>query len=253
MAAPDPASSRSDHVSAMRPFIVALALWACGGAPRARSEPQREVTIVVLGSSTAAGAGLSDPSTSWVNRYAVFLSTHAAGTRLVNLAVSGYSTFQVQPTATASPPGRPAVDPAHNITAALALHPDAIIVNLPSNDAAMDVPVDASIANIAVIAEQARQAHVMLWVTTSQPRRLRPDQVALLVAYRDRIAQTYGPRALDFFTPLAGPDALPLPALIQDDGIHPNVEGHRLLFEQVRAADLPAAIAHRATSHAPEL
>ena len=49
--------------------------------------------------------------------------------------------------------------------------------------------------------------------------------------------------ALDFFTPLAASDGTPLAMYNQGDGIHPNAEGHRLLFEQVRMADLPAAIA----------
>jgi len=221
---------------------LALAFSACRG----REQPvgdQRSVHIVVLGSSTAAGAGLADPETSWVRRYAAFIAKDVPGSSVTNLAVSGYSTYQLQPTGATNPLGRPEVDPAHNIDAALALHPDAIIVNLPSNDAAMSVPVEDSLANIKVIAMKARNAHVPLWVTTSQPRTLSPDQIRLLVAFRDRIRQDYGSRALDFFTPLAGPDETPLAALNQGDGIHPNPEGHRRLFEQVRTADLPAVIA----------
>jgi lysophospholipase L1-like esterase len=172
-------------------------------------------------------------------------STKLTRAHVTKHPLSGETNIEVQPTGTVNPAGRPEIDPAHNITAALALHPDAIVVNLPSNDAAMGVPVDTSLANIAVVADQARAAHVLFWVTTSQPRRLPPEQVALLVAYRDRIRQAYGPQVLDFFTPLAGPDNLPRPALIQDDGIHPNPEGHRLLFEQVHVADLPAKIAAR--------
>ncbi len=223
--------------------VLLVAVLVSGCARTAPAPAAAGPLIVVLGSSTAAGAGLTDPETSWPRRYAAFLATQVPPARLTNLAVSGYSTFQVQPTGTTSPQGRPAVDPEHNITAALALHPDAIIVNLPSNDAAMNVPVADSVANIATVAKLAREAHVELWVTTSQPRTLPPDQVALILGYRDRIAHDYGAHALDFFTPLAGADNLPLPALNQGDGIHPNPEGHRLLFEQVRKADLPAELA----------
>jgi lysophospholipase L1-like esterase len=221
----------------VRALVVSL-LVACGSTQPVEHAPG--VHIVVLGSSTAAGHGLRDPETSWPRRYAAYLRTR--GSTVTNLAVSGYSTFQILPTGTANPQGRPEVDPAHNITAALALHPDAIIVNLPSNDAAMGVPVDDSLANIRVVATQARDAHVQFWVTTSQPRALPPAQVQLIVDYRDRIKQEYGAHALDFFTPLAAPDATPRPELNQGDGIHPNAEGHRLLFEQVKAADLPSAI-----------
>jgi lysophospholipase L1-like esterase len=229
--------------------LLAIALVACHRRAKPAGD-ERGVRIVVLGSSTAAGAGLADPQTSWVNRYAAFVAGHVPGSSVTNLAVSGFSSYQIQATGTTNPSGRPEVDPAHNIDAALALHPDAIIINLPSNDAAMAVPVEDSLANIDAVATKARAAHVQVWVTTSQPRSLPPDQIRLLVEFRDRIRQQYGAQALDFFTPLAGPDATPLAALNQGDGIHPNPEGHRRLFEQVRAADLPASLrAIRATAH----
>ena len=199
--------------------------------------------IVVLGSSTAAGFGLTDPSTSWAQRYAAYLSTNLPGSRVTNLAVSGYTTFQVQPTGTMNPSGQPAVDPAHNITAAVDLHPDAIIVNLPSNDAAAGVPVDVTMANLQRVAATATQANILIWITTSQPRQLAPSGITLLFDLRDRVEQVFGDRALDFFTPLAAPDGTPLPMFNQCDGIHPNAEGQRLLFEQVRMAQLPVVIA----------
>jgi len=199
--------------------------------------------IVVIGSSTAAGYGLTDPLTSWVQRYASYLAADLPGSKVTNLAVSGYSTYQVQPTGTTNPIGRPAVDPAHNVTAALALHPDAVIVNLPSNDAAMGVAVEDSMTNLKAVASKAQEARVLIWITTSQPRQLNAQGIALLLGLRDRIKQEFGARALDFFTPLAAPDGTPLAVYNQGDGIHPNAEGHRLLFEQVRIADLPAAIA----------
>jgi lysophospholipase L1-like esterase len=210
------------------------------GAKKGKHAP---AIIVVLGSSTAAGYGLGDPSTSWVERYGSYLTEHVPGSKLTNLAVSGYTSYHVQPTGTINPDGRPAVDPAHNITAALALHPDAIIVNLPSNDAAMGVPVDESMANMKAVAAKARDAHVALWVTTTQPRKLPPQGIALLVRLRDRTKHEFGNHTLDFFTPLAAPDGTPLPKYNQGDGIHPNAEGHRLLFEQVLTADLPTALA----------
>jgi lysophospholipase L1-like esterase len=207
--------------------------------------------IVVLGSSTAAGFGLSDPSTSWAQRYATYLTTTVPGSKLTNLAVSGYTTYQVQPTGTTNPAGRPAVDPAHNITAALALHPDAIIVNLPSNDAAAGVPVADSMANLKTVASKATAAKVLIWVTTSQPRQLAPQGIALITGLRDQIEQQFGERALDFFMPLAAPDSTPLAMYNQGDGIHPNAEGHRLLFEQVRMANLPAVIAKSKSDAGP--
>jgi lysophospholipase L1-like esterase len=199
--------------------------------------------IVVVGSSTAAGFGLSDPSTSWVARYTAYLTSQDPRAKVTNLAVSGYTTFQVLPTGTVNPSGRPAVDPAHNITAALALHPDAIIVNLPSNDAAMGVPVEDTMTNFKTVAAKATEANVLIWICTSQPRQLTAAGLALILGLRDRVEQEFGDRAIDFFTPLANADGTPLAMYNQGDGIHPNAEGHRLLFEQARMADLPAVIA----------
>jgi lysophospholipase L1-like esterase len=199
--------------------------------------------IVVLGSSTAAGFGLSDPSTGWVARYSAYLMSQDPRAKVTNLAVSGYMSFQILPTGTTNPAGRPAVDPAHNITAALALHPDAIIVNLPSNDAAANVPVDETMKNLKTVASRATSARVLIWITTTQPRQLMAAGMALLLGVRDQVKLEFGDHALDFFTPLAAPDGTPLAMYNQGDGIHPNAEGHALLFEQVRKADLPSSIA----------
>jgi lysophospholipase L1-like esterase len=149
-----------------------------------------------------------------------------------------------------NPSGRPAVDDAHNITAALALHPQAVIVNLPSNDAALGVSVDESLANLRALAAKASEANVLIWMTTTQPRQLSTQGITLLLDLRDRTEQEFGDRAIDFFTPLAAPDGTPLAMYNQGDGVHPNAEGHRLLFEQVQIADLPAAIAKSGVSNA---
>jgi lysophospholipase L1-like esterase len=184
-----------------------------------------------------------------VERYSAYLTADLPGSKVTNLAVSGYTTYQVQPTGTTNPQGRPAVDAAHNITAAVALHPDAIIVNLPSNDAANGYPVDDSLANLKTVAGKATQANISIWITTTQPRQLAAAGLMLLTGLRDRIKQEFGDHALDFFTPLAAPDGTPLAMYNQGDGIHPNPEGHRLLFEVAKAADLPTGVAkaHAAT------
>jgi lysophospholipase L1-like esterase len=223
---------------------------ACGpvSCTRGESPPSRnsapEATsaaiVAVLGSSTAAGHGLSDPSLSWVGQYAEHLST--SGLRVQNLAVDGHTTFHVLPTGSARIAGRPAVDEAHNVTAALAFRPKAIIVNLPSNDAAMGVSADESIENIRTVVAKAREAGVPVWVSTPQPRVLDHRRSALLTDMRDRVKREFADHALDFWTPLAAPDGAPLPAFNQGDGIHPNAKGHSLLFDQVKLADIPRAI-----------
>jgi lysophospholipase L1-like esterase len=203
--------------------------------------PNGATVVAVLGSSTAAGQGLADPSESWVGRYAAHLSsTH--GLEVRNLAVPGHTTFHVLPTGTKRAAGRPAVDEAHNVTAALAFAPKAIIVNLPTNDAAMGASVEESMGNLRLVAAKANEAGVPIWVSTTQPRELDHRGRQLLVDLREHVKREFASRALDFWTPLAAPDGAPLPAYNQGDGIHPNAHGHRLLFDQVKLADIPRAI-----------
>lgn len=197
------------------------------------------IAVVVIGSSTAAGYGLDDPALGWVARYAEYLAVERPGSLVTNLAVSATTTFHGLPTGTDNPQGRPRVDPAHNVSAALALAPDAIIVNYPSNDAAFSYPSAETLANLHTVADVAAQAGVTAWICTSQPRRLGSAGVTLLTDVRDAVLADFGERALDFWTPLAAADGTPLPEFNQGDGIHPNADGAELLFEVVQRADVP--------------
>jgi lysophospholipase L1-like esterase len=227
-------------------FFAVVGLCACSscGEPGAvdAGAGEQPSSIAVLGSSTAAGFGLSDPGTAWVARYAAHLAAEHPGFGVVNLAVPGYTTYQVLPTGTTNPAGRPDVDEAHNVTAALAGKPRAIVVNLPSNDAAFGYTVDETMKNLGVVAKAAAGAGALVWVCTSQPRDLDAEGLALLEGLRDRTQAEYAEHAIDFWTPLAAPGGAPLPEYNVGDGIHPNAEGHRLLFEQVKLAAIPAAV-----------
>jgi lysophospholipase L1-like esterase len=223
---------------------------SCARRPSASAARSGGPTFVaVLGSSTPAGYGLPDRSQSWVGLYAAHLSS-VGGLQVQNLAVEGYTTFHVLPTGTPRTAGRPAVDEEHNVTAALAYRPKAIIVNLPSNDAAMGASVEESLRNLRLVVDKAGEAGVSVWVTTTQPRVLDRRGTELLFALRDRVKQEFGARALDFWTPLASPDGAPVPAYNQGDGVHPNASGHRLLFAQVKLADLPGAVARESSADA---
>ena len=80
------------------------------------------VTIVILGSSTAAGAGPSTGDSAWVNRYRNHLQAINPANQVINLAVGGFNTYKIMPHSFSSPlPGRPTVDSLHNITHGLHL------------------------------------------------------------------------------------------------------------------------------------
>jgi hypothetical protein len=161
---------------------------------------------------------------------------------VINLAVRGYSTWQMQPDWFASPPNRPPVDSAHNISRALALRPSAIILNLPTNDFSGDVPLKDVAANFRRILAEAANTCVPVWVTTTQPRDFSPERRLLLQVLRDWLLFHCAPHVLDFWTGLATADGFILPAFDAGDGIHLNSRGHAVLFERVRAARIPARL-----------
>src|SRR6185369_13005919 len=133
--------------------------------PAVRSAPKK---LIVLGSSTSAGTGPSDSGDAYVPRYQAYLARQFPDFRLVNLAVGGQTTYHIQPNGFVPPAQRPAPAIGHNISAALALQPDALLVNLPSNDAAADIPAAEQLDNFARVAQLAHDAHVELWLTTTQ-------------------------------------------------------------------------------------
>lgn len=228
-------------------FAVVLAVVALGhsagavppGGGGKNTACTSNVKIVVLGSSTAAGAGANPVSMSWVNRYAALLASTSAQNTVINRAVGGYTTYQCLPTGSIPPAGRPKPDAGRNITYALAQHPTAIIVNLPTNDAAFGFSLDETQHNFQIIAATARAARVPMWVTTSQPRLLTPDKRAKLVAIRDWIKSAFGSKAIDFWTDIANPDGTLGKDYDCGDGTHPNNLGHAVLFRRVAAMNIP--------------
>jgi lysophospholipase L1-like esterase len=196
--------------------------------------------IVVLGSSTSAGTGPKDPNNAYLVRYKAYLAGAFPKFTLTNLAVGGYTTYNMQPSDYKPPAGRPAPVVGHNITTALSLKPNVIIVNMPSNDQADNFPVSEQMANYDRVATLAAAAHVQLWVTTTQPRNFTdPAQLKNLMDARDAIKQKYMPRVLDFWTPFAQADGTQMPQYGAGDGIHLNDAAHAILESIVVAAQIP--------------
>ena len=192
-------------------------------------------TIVVIGSSTAEGTGASSQDSSWVGRYRSYLADDTRY-RVVNLARGGYNTYRLLPTGSTIPAGVNMLpDPDRNVTAALTYDPFAIIVNLPSNDAAEGYTVDEQLANFATIVGTATEEGVRVYVSTTQPRNFtEAEKLQLQTEVRDSILSIYGDRAIDFWSGVADSSGFIIDSLDSGDGIHLNDGGHRILFERVR-------------------
>jgi len=195
--------------------------------------------IVVLGSSTAAGAGATSEEFSWAGLYFSYLQGRNPAAAVVNLAAAGYSTYQILPTGHDIPPDRPTPDPSKNITAALTYEPWAIIVNLPSNDVAYGFSTAEQMANYETVDTLAAAGGVQIWFSTAQPRNF-PTQAQRhqLFAMTDTTLAVYGDHAIDFWNGLVDPEGMILPQYDAGDGIHPNDEGHALLYSRVVDAEI---------------
>ncbi len=190
--------------------------------------------IVVLGSSTAAGAGAEPEEVSWARLYAAYLLIGNPEAVVVNLAQAGYTSYNILPTGYDTPPDRPTPDHGRNITNALSYDPWAVIVNLPSNDVVYGYSIAEQLANYDTVVAEASADGVQVWFTTAQPRNLpTQEQRDLLYSLTDTTLAVYGDYALDFWTGLSDPTGMILPQYDSGDGIHPNNEGHRVLFSRV--------------------
>jgi len=217
---------------------VASAITETGTKPLVSGAP----TIVILGSSTAAGTGPRDPKNAWPRRYAAHLAQQFPRYQLVNLAVGGQTTYHVQATSFVPPAGRPTPVEGKNITAALRFHPRAVIINLPSNDSAERIAPQEQLANLERVAQLAERSGVRVWVTSPQPRNFSDEQCRAQLAVRDVINTRFSPRVLDFWRPFVSATQRIEPAYDAGDGVHLNDAAHAILANTVIAARLPQTL-----------
>ncbi|MDB5050365.1 MAG: lipolytic protein family [Fibrobacteres bacterium] len=201
-----------------------------------------EKVVVIIGSSTAAGTGASTYDSAFAGRYAHYLPTLNPAWKLVNLAVGGYTTFQLMPTGSKTPANRPAPDTAHNVSKALSLHPDVMLLALASNDIAAGYATNEYQDNYDTLKARAEAAGIKVWISSPVPRSaLDSASRQRLLALRTRVLSRYAPRAIDFYDSLGTPDGSYYPGFNSGDGIHTNNRGHKILFDRVVAANMTAA------------
>jgi lysophospholipase L1-like esterase len=199
------------------------------------SIPQK---IVILGSSTAAGNAASSYQNSWAGRLATYAQSQNPGGQIINLGMSTYTTYHILATGSSVPSDRPTPDTARNITRALSYAPDAIVINMPTNDAANGYTLAEQQANFVSLAQIAADAGVELWVTTTQPRNLSSSQRTQLITMRDWIYQQFGVKAVDFWTTVANSDGTINSVYNSGDGIHLNDAGHLVLYNSVLSENI---------------
>jgi lysophospholipase L1-like esterase len=202
--------------------------------------------IVVLGSSTAAGDGPSDPNNAWVSRYSDFLTQKDTRYVVDNFAVGGFVTYNILPDDTIIPPEvTETIDTQKNITRALALNPNGIIINLPSNDSAKGYLTADQIANYHLIRDTAIAQSIPVWISSPQPRDFVSNPTALNIQLEmvSEMPIQFGGFVLDFWADLgvSGGNGID-PLYDSGDGIHLNDAGHKILFDRVVAKDIHTTV-----------
>ncbi len=137
-----------------------------------------------------------------------------------------------------APVERPKPSITKNITYALTFHPSAIIINLPSNDAAYGYSNTEQLKNYDTVMSIASKRNIPVWIATPQPRDFPININNEQMEFRDSIINRYGGKSLDFWNPFANIDGTQDIIYAFGDGIHLNNFGHRIIFEKVVDADI---------------
>lgn len=195
--------------------------------------------IVVLGSSTAAGTGPSSVDKAWVWMYNDYLKQRDTRFDVVNLAVGGYTTYKILPTGYPVPSGV-TIDTDRNVTKAIALKADGIIVSMPSNDSNMGYSADTQITNYNTVVSTANAANIPTWICTVQPRNFGAGSAAQIIQNEmvARIPNEFSTKYIDFWNGLAAADGSILSQYNAGDGVHLNDAAHVILLQRVISKDI---------------
>lgn len=192
-----------------------------------------QVNVVVLGSSTAEGAGASKLSNSWVFKLEQELKISNKASSVINYGKSGYSTFHILPTGTRYS-NRPNPDIERNITNALSMNPNMIIINMPSNDAAYGYSNEEQLRNYRLLIQLIKKKKIKYLLISPQPRNFKKDEVRI---QQNELCQMmkkeFSPYFVDVWTYLSTEDFSLNPTFDSGDGIHLNDQGHAHIFKQV--------------------
>ncbi|GAC1448121.1 MAG: hypothetical protein NVSMB7_09340 [Chitinophagaceae bacterium] len=203
--------------------------------------------LAIVGSSTSACYGASVFDSCYVGRLYNYFNKQEPRDTVVNngFAVPGYTCYKGMPSSYVSPYANLQPDPAHNITAALATHPNVVLVNYPTNGYD-SLRIDSIMYCLRTIRDSANKAGVPCFITTTQPRSSAPlfnhSAVKLKLAIlKDSILAEFGNFAIDFYTGLYNPADS---SILYDAGdqTHMNNIGHDSLFQRVRAKNIFLAI-----------
>ena len=191
-------------------------------------------TIVVIGSSTAAGFGATVADSCWAGRMNGKLKADKKGFKVVNLGYGGYTTYQLMPTGFTTTSRRPLVDTNRNVTAALKLKPSLIIINLPSNDIGANFRDEEIMLNYRAMVRLIASSSVPYIITGTQPRNfVTVEQRKRLKTLNDKMIAGFPGHIADYLRKLSTPSYGLFKPYSAGDGIHLNNNGHKIVYQTI--------------------
>ena len=197
----------------MFPGIFLAGLFALAFMAPAPAASPAPVRILALGSSLTQGYGLP-PGTEFPVQLQAALKKKGIAAQVINAGVSGDT----------SAGGLARLD------WSLAGHPDAVIIELGSNDMLRGIAPAETEKNLAAILTRLKAAHVRVLLTGMKAQRnLGKEYADAFDAIYPRLAKKYDVLFYPFFL-----DGVAMkPKLNQPDGMHPNPQGVKVIVSRM--------------------
>ena len=192
-------------------------------------------SLAVLGSSTAAGTGASQPGRSWVGLLQAWLAKTQGG-NIVNLAAPGVLSTSALCTQQANSNISELIAPTRNIDRALKLGATRFILAFPSNDTTNGMPAEQTIRNFLAMRQCAQSNDkVRVAVMSSLPRDgLTKPQNATIAHIDSAMRKEFGNCFINVRSALADEGNENIRHdFSAGDGVHFNDAGHTIIFNIV--------------------
>lgn len=193
-------------------------------------------SIAVLGSSTAAGTGASQPGRSWVGLLQAWLAKTKGG-NITNLAAPGVLSTSALCTQQTNSNRSELIAPTRNIDHALKLGATHFILAFPSNDTTNGMPAEQTIRNFLAMRQCAQSNDkVRVAVMSSLPRDgLTKPQNATIAQIDSTMRKEFGNCFINVRNALADEGNENIRHdLSAGDGVHFNDAGHAIIFSIVK-------------------
>jgi len=207
-------------------LVAALVVALVPGIGRAQVMPADEGLIVALGDSLTAGMGLNERD-AWPAQLERRLRAAGFRWKVVNAGVSGETSSGARA----------------RLAWVLGLKPDILVLETGANDGLRGIPPQVLQGNLdAMLAALAERRVTVVLAGMQMLRNMGPAYTTAFARVYPELAQKHRAVLVPFFLEgVAGN-----PALNQADGLHPTVEGYRVVTDLVYPRILEAIARFRA-------